>query len=292
MTRAAPTTSEPQRELVGTVPDRAHVALYTSSPDSRVATQVLVGLREFATRQGWTVVHKVYDLAPLDAPLWHRTGWQAVRHLLASGAATGLVVLDEREVARHTEDRDAGNRDVLRSWLLGLPAFAACECPRAERPRQALRPARAPQDPATRTAPPRPAGRRWQRSYALHPLSVRPIREAARAHLTLWSWPGDIVAAVDVLARLAYNAVVHARPAGEADARMRVRLTLGEHDTLLLEVGDPRPDFRNSAAAIAGVLGNGLREARLLGAEVSWLPAADGHGKFVRARLPATRLHP
>ncbi|MFE7975687.1 hypothetical protein [Streptomyces shenzhenensis] len=285
MTRAASTTSVPQQELVGTVPDRAHVALYTSSPDSRVATQVLVGLREFATRQGWTVVHKVYDLAPLDAPLWHRTGWQAVRQLLASGAATGLVVPDEREVARH-----AGDRDVLRSWLLGLPAFAACACP--GRPGQALPPVRAPRDSAVRTALPRPAGRRWQRSYALHPLSVRPVREAARAHLALWRWPGDIVAAVDVLARLAYNAVVHARPAGEADARMRVRLTLGEHDTLLLEVGDPRPDFQNSAAAIAGVLGNGLREARLLGAEVSWLPAADGHGKFVRARLPATRPHP
>ncbi|MER6529111.1 hypothetical protein [Streptomyces sp. NPDC001508] len=283
MTRAASTTPVPQRELVGTVPDRAHVALYTSSPDSRVATQVLMELREFAIRQGWTVVHKVYDPAPLDAPLWHRAGWQAVQQLLATGAATGLVVPDEREVARH-----AGDRDVLHSWLLGLPAFAACAYPRAGRTGLPLRPVRALEVAAFRTALRGPVGEHWRRSYPLHPLSVHQAREAARSFLTLRSWPGDIVIAGDVLARLAYNAVVHARPVDDAEARMRVRLTLSKADALLVEVGDPRPDFRNSAAALAGVLGNGLREARLLGAEVSWLPAADGQGKFVRARLPAT----
>lgn len=286
MTRAASTTPVPQRELVGTVPDRAHVALYTSSPDSRAATQALMGLREFAIRQGWTVVHKVYDLAPLDAPLWHRTGWRAVQHLLGTGAATGLVVPDEREVARHT-----GDRDVLHSWLLGLPAFAVCAYPRAGHARLPLRPVRALEGAAFRSALRWPVGAHWRRTYPLHPLSVQQAREAARGYLTLRSWPGDIVVAGDVLARLAYNAVVHAQPVGGADARMRVRLTLSESDGLLVEVGDPRPDFRNSAAAIAGVLGNGLREARLLGAEVSWLPAADGQGKFVRARLPAARTH-
>ncbi|WP_369228664.1 hypothetical protein AB5J52_49615 (plasmid) [Streptomyces sp. R39] len=288
MIRAASTPPAPRQETIGTAPDRARVVLYTSSQDYRVATQTLAGLQDFAARRGWLVVHKVYDLAPAHTPLRDRTGWLAVRYLLAAGGATGFVVPDEREIAWHSGDLDA-----LRSWLLSLPAFAACAYPRAGRGPCGHTPpsARAPGDDVGLTLFPVPAGRFWERVYALHPLSVRQVREAAWTYLVLSGWPGDIVAAIEVLARLAYNAVVHARPVDGAAARMVVRLTLSEHDALLVDVEDPRPDFPHSAAAIAGVLGSGLLEARRLGAKVSWVLSADGTGKSVRALLLAEPTH-
>lgn len=288
MIRAAPTHPAPRQETIGTAPDRARVVLYTSSQDYRAAAQALAGLKDFAAQRGWLVVRKVYDLVPPGTPLRDRTGWWAVQRLLAAGGATGFVVPDEREIAWRS-----GELEVLRRWLLHLPAFAACAHPRACRSPNGHTPpsTRAPGDDDAHTQLPVQADRYWERSYPLDPLSVRQVREAAWTYLALCSWPGDIVAALEVLARLAYNAVVHARPVDGAEARMLVRLTLSEHDTLLVEVEDPRPDFPHSAAAIAGVLGTGLLDARRMGAEVSWVPSADGLGKSVRARLPAEPAH-
>ncbi|MDN3026026.1 ATP-binding protein [Streptomyces sp. S.PB5] len=264
MMRLASPSPTSWQATAGSVPDRTPVALYTSSQDSGAATRALSALRGFAVRQGWRVVHEAYDLAPPVSPPQHRVGWRTTRRLLATGTAVGLVVPSEHEIAEHLGDRTA-----LRTWLLSIPAFAVF--------------------PDGRTGPHTPDEHPWHRSYALQPVSVRRAREDAQAHLTLQTWPGDIAAAVEVLARLAYNAVVHARPVDEADARMHVRVSMAEPDTLLLEVEDPQPGFRDSAAAIAGVKGNGLREARLLGAEVSWQPLADGRGKTVRARLAVDR---
>jgi hypothetical protein len=98
-------------------------------------------------------------------------------------------------------------------------------------------------------------------------------------------WPGDIVTAIEVLSRLAYNAVVHAWPADETLARMTVRLAVTEGEALLIDVQDPRPDVPLRDAAIDGEKGRGLKYGRLLGATVSCLLSADARLKTVRAKL-------
>jgi hypothetical protein len=107
-------------EPVGTPSDSAHVVLYTSTLDSQIAVRTLTVLHDFASRQGWTVAHELYDLAPLDLPRRRRTGWRTVERILTEGKAGGVVAPAEQEIAWHPGDRTA-----LRVWLLGLSAFAA-----------------------------------------------------------------------------------------------------------------------------------------------------------------------
>jgi hypothetical protein len=106
-------------------------------------------------------------------------------------------------------------------------------------------------------------------------------------YLTVLGWPGDIPTAVEVLSRLAHNAVLHARPdtESEADGEMTVRLAVAEDDVLLVDVEDPRPEFPDSTSAIEGEKGSGLRYVRLLRAQVTWSLSEDARTKTVQARL-------
>ncbi|MBK3643029.1 hypothetical protein [Streptomyces sp. MBT33] len=253
---------------MGTAQTGADVALYTTSVSSRVASQTLGALADFAAQQGWTVVHHAYDLAPLHFPAHLRTGWRTVAQLLDTGAAAGLVVPAEQEIARNPIEQNA-----LRSWLLGIPAFAAY--PHAGHHR-------AEPLPASLGAP---VDREWCRTYALTPASLRRLRHDGRTWLTVLAWPGDILVAIEVLSRLAHNAVVHARPADGTQEEMTVRLAVAEDDVLLLDVEDPRPEFPDSKAAINGEKGRGLMYARLLGAQVTWSLSEDARTKTIRARL-------
>ncbi|EST17998.1 hypothetical protein M878_45865 (plasmid) [Streptomyces roseochromogenus subsp. oscitans DS 12.976] len=249
--------------------------LYTCAFDSQIANRALAVLHDFAARRGWNVVHDLYDLAALDTPRQRRTGWRTVEHELTSGAATGVVAPAEQEIAWYPGDRIA-----LRVWLLGIPAFAVYP--------QAGSCLRTP-DVAGAVALPSGAGapvdRQLSRSYRLNLAGLRQVRTDAITRLTVLGWPGNIMAAVRVLAILTANAVVHANTDSGTDARMTVVLAVTEDDELRIDVQDPSPEFRDSAAALNGEKGRGLREARLLGAEVTWSLAEDGRTKTVRARM-------
>ncbi|MFC7267176.1 ATP-binding protein [Streptomyces lutosisoli] len=281
MTHATPiaTPAAPSHKVVGTVPGHARVVLYTSSCDSKIALSALTVLSDFAFRQGWTVVQEVYDLAPLDVPRHRRTGWRTVEQILTNGEDTGLVAPAEQEIAWHPGDRTA-----LRVWLLGLPAFAAY--PHAGRHSNTR--LHSDFNGQTDTTPSpiyAPVDRHWARSYTLRPESLRQVRTDAYTRLTLLNWTGNNAAAVEVLARLAKNAVVHAAPVNGTSAQMNVRLAVTEKDELLIDVGDPSPEFPDCAAAIRGEKGRGLWDVRRLGADVSWSLSENGRGKTVRAHL-------
>ncbi|MFI1169160.1 ATP-binding protein [Streptomyces sp. NPDC020801] len=265
----------PVPPLGETSSNSASVVLYTCAFNSQIANRALAVLHDFAAQRGWTVAHELYDLAPLDTPRQHRTGWHTVEHELTSGAATGVVAPAEQEIAWYPGDRIA-----LRAWLLGIPAFAvypqAGVCLRT---------------PDTAGAGALPSGasasvdRQLSRSYRLNPASLRQVRTDAITHLTVLGWPGNILTAVRVLAILTANAVVHATPGRRTDAQMTVVLAVTEGDELRIDVQDPSPGFRDSAAALNGEKGRGLLEARLLGAEATWSLAGDGRSKTVRARM-------
>ncbi|MGW2613173.1 ATP-binding protein, partial [Streptomyces mirabilis] len=223
-----------------------------------------------------TVVHQAYDLTPLHVPARLRTGWRTVAQLLNNGSAAGLVVPAEHEIARNPSEQNA-----LRAWLLRIPAFAVYPHTRHHGP---------PPPPTGATpfpGPGTPVDRTWSRSYALTPASLRGLRDAARMYLTLLRWPGDIPTAVEVLSRLAHNAVIHARPDNEAepDGEMTVRLAVAEDNVLLVDVEDPRPEFPDSKAAIDGEKECGLMYVRLLSAQVTWSLSEDAQTKTVQARL-------
>ncbi|MFE9647489.1 hypothetical protein ACFYO0_25900 [Streptomyces sp. NPDC006365] len=268
----------PPYDVVGTVCDSARVVLYTANSDSQIATKSLTALRDFARAQGWTIVHELYDLAPLDTPRRHRAAWCTVERALHAGEANGVVAPAEQEIAWNPGDRPA-----LRVWLLGIPAFAVFPQVGQRRAVHEHNEAGADTAPSAAGAP---VDREWFRSYRLDDVaSLRRVRSDALTYLTVLGWPGDIVTAVEVLARVACNAVVHAQPTDESDAHMDVLLAVTEDDELLIDVRDPSPEFRDSGAAINGEKGRGLREVRLLGADVTWSLAEDGRSKTVRARL-------
>lgn len=130
MTHATPSAERPHArfrseadtlpyQIVGTLSPSARVVLYTSSCDSQIAVKALGVLRDFAERMGWSVVHELYDLAPLDLPRRRRTGWLTIEHALSRGDADGVIAPAEQEIAWHPGDRTA-----LRVWLLEASAFA------------------------------------------------------------------------------------------------------------------------------------------------------------------------
>lgn len=109
----------------------------------------------------------------------------------------------------------------------------------------------------------------------------------ALMYLTVLRWPGDIPTAVEVLSRLAHNAVIHARPdiESEADGEMTVRLAVADDNVLLVDVEDRHPEFPDSQAAIEGEKGRSLTYVRLLSAQVTWFLCEDTLTKTVQARL-------
>ncbi|MFD3373668.1 MULTISPECIES: ATP-binding protein [unclassified Streptomyces] len=268
MTHPTPVTAGPSAPAIGTAEPGAAVALYTTTLAPRAAVHTLTALADVATRQGWTVVHQAYDLAPLHVPARLRTGWRRVAQLLDSGEAVGLIVPAEREIVRTRSERAA-----LSAWLLRLAAFAVY--PHAGDQRSSLHPVGASA----------PIDRTWGRTYTLTRASLRRVRNDSRMFLTVLGWPGDVAVAAEVLSRLAENAVVHAGTAGGPEAEMSVRLSITEDDMLLVDVTDPLPEFPDSQAAIAGERGRGLMYAQLLGARVTWSLSGDARAKTVRAWL-------
>ncbi|WP_128380400.1 ATP-binding protein [Streptomyces cavernae] len=254
----------PACSIVGSASAGARVVLYTCAIDSAIATRTLTVLRAFASAQGWTAVHEAYDLAPLGTPRHRRTGWRAIEQALICGDATGFVAPSEQEIACHPADRAA-----LRGWIIDQSAFAVY-----------------PRPPAPSAGP----ASVWSRSFALVPGSVRQLLGAARSRLAIRQWSGDIDSAVEVLARLAFNAVVHAQPANGTTAQMHVHLSFTDRGDLVIDVEDPSPGFPDAPAALRGDKGRGLREARQLGARLEWFLAADGRRKTVRATLPARQV--
>ncbi|MER6205958.1 hypothetical protein [Streptomyces sp. NPDC001642] len=271
MTHLTPLRAGPPTLTVGNVQAGADVVLYTSSVNSRVAGRAIAALAEFAAQQGWTTVHEAYDLAPLHVPARLCTGWRTVTHLLDTGAAAGLVVPAEHEIAR-----TAGEQTALRQWLLNIPAFAAYPYAGRQGPH--------PLD-ARLAGPGAPVDRKWTRPYPLAPASLRRLRIDARMFLTVLGWDGDLTTALEVLSRLAHNAVVHAQPVTGIEAEMTVRLAITEDNKLLIDVEDPCPHFPESESVIAGAKGSGLMYVRALDATVTWFLSEDACTKTVRAVL-------
>jgi hypothetical protein len=253
-----PIALPPACSIVGRPTREAHVVLYTCAGDTESATRTLATLRTFAAVQGWTVVHEAHDLAPLTTPRRGRTGWSTIEHALADGSATGLVALTEQEIVGRPADRAP-----LRTWITDLEAFAVYTgAPSLAGPAAVL-----------------------SGTYDLVPDSVRQLKVTARVRLSLRRWPGDVDSAVEVLARLAFNAVAHAQPVTRAPAQMHVHLSLTDEGDLLIDVEDPNPSFPDAQAALNGERGRGLRDALAFGAELRYFLASDGLSKTVRAVL-------
>ncbi|MFJ6658376.1 hypothetical protein ACIQNG_18715 [Streptomyces sp. NPDC091377] len=269
-------------------PADSPVVLYTSGASARRAVRTLTDLRDFATRQGWHPVHEVYDIGSAHRPPPQRVGWRAVERLLIERRAAGLVMATEREVAVTPPEQEA-----LRTWLGSLPAFAAY--PGAEHPDilstgatdpgADLPAVPVPAAPDVPDVPEPVVTHRWSRSYAMIPASLCRVRGDVRAQLTLMGQVGEVVTAIQVVSRLAHNAVTHAQPADGTPARMTVRLSAPIGGGLAIDVQDPRPDLPLGRAALAGAGSGGLRQVRLLGVVLS-CPACEGAPfKTVRARI-------
>ncbi|MGW6318961.1 hypothetical protein [Streptomyces sp. NPDC055099] len=113
---AAP--AAPLAALLGAVPGRPRVVLYTSSTAPQVVARRLAHLGSFTASCGWLVVHEVYDLAPPEAPRRRRIGWCTVENLVVRGEANGVIAPAEQEIAWAHSDRIA-----LRAWLLNTSVF-------------------------------------------------------------------------------------------------------------------------------------------------------------------------
>ncbi|MEU8540871.1 hypothetical protein AB0C52_12940 [Streptomyces sp. NPDC048717] len=94
---------------------------------------------------------------------------------------------------------------------------------------------------------------------------------------------------MSMLNALVHNALTHGAPPSGAPAkqrRMNVRLRIGNECELIIDVPDFNPDFPDFDAAVRGERGQGLRDVRAYGGEVTLLPAPAGEvGKVVRVTL-------
>lgn len=120
------------------------------------------------------------------------------------------------------------------------------------------------------------------------PSAVRIARVSGRTRLTMLSWPGDVHAAITVLASLVDNAVAHGLTPGRTGQSLSARLGITEAHELIIDVTDPNPAFPNFAEAVDGKLGCGLRSARQ--PRISWFILSDFGGKTVRATLQPGRV--
>ncbi|MDH6604534.1 hypothetical protein M2164_000169 [Streptomyces sp. SAI-208] len=249
----------PACTIVGRPAREARVVVYTCAADAESANRTLAALKTFAGTQNWTTAHEAYDLVPLTTSRRARTGWRTVERALTDGSARGLIAQSEQEIASRSADRIS-----LRTFIIDREAFAVY---------LGAHPLSGP-------------AAVWSGTYDLVPGSVRQLKVMARMRLSMRRWPGDVDSAVEVLARLAANAIAHGRPADhQAPAQMHVHLSFTDEGDLLIDVEDPNPGFPDVQAALNGQRGRGLRDALDLGAELRYFLAPDGRSKTVRAVL-------
>lgn len=240
----------------------ADVVLYAISDHTSTAVVTLTSLRAFAARQGFNVVHEVYDLTSLHVPARRRAGWRTVERVITSRRAAGLVA----PAANHISAVPA-QQSALRRWLLSVSAFAAYL------------------DDVRKTAHRRPgAADRLERhqSYTCSPNELGTLRNDARTHLTLVGWPGDLATAIQVLTCLTHIPVARAPLAGTASSAAILRLTVTEREELVIELQAPQACTDRAAASLTA---RSLTQARLLGAEISCGLSDGARATTVRARL-------
>ncbi|MFJ8934012.1 hypothetical protein ACIRLA_46355 [Streptomyces sp. NPDC102364] len=106
-------------EAASGFPTRVRVALYGCVEDEAEGTEILVGLRRYATARDWDVAVDVVDIGPKSLQRDHRTQWPRVRELIEQHLLDGIVVPSESHLAC-----DAVERSGLRTWIQHKGAFA------------------------------------------------------------------------------------------------------------------------------------------------------------------------
>lgn len=206
----------------------ADVVLYAISDHTSTAVVTLASLRAFAARQGFNVVHEVYDLTSLHVPARRRAGWRTVERVITSRRAAGLVA----PAANHISAVPA-QQSALRRWLLSVSAFAAYL------------------DDVRKTAHRRPvAADRLERhqSYTCSPNELGTLRNDARTHLTRrmarrprYRHPGTDLP--DTHTR-------RARPTRRHGSSAAIlRLTVTEREELVIELQAPQACTDRAAAS-------------------------------------------
>ncbi|MFB7168087.1 hypothetical protein ACFC18_35135 [Streptomyces sp. NPDC056121] len=124
------------------------------------------------------------------------------------------------------------------------------------------------------------------------PTAPQVARIKGRTALTMLSWPGSHLDAVEVLGVLVTNALEHGITPGDTK-ELHACLSVTETRELLIDVTDHNPMFRDFERAIAGEVGQGLWRAGQLGASISQYTAPDFSSKTVRAVMrPLRRVDP
>jgi hypothetical protein len=121
-------------------------------------------------------------------------------------------------------------------------------------------------------------------SRALH-LS----RMWTRRIVTVLGWRGDVLRAVEVVARLVDNGVRHGLPDSllPCEQQLSLRAAIEAAGCLVIDVSDLNPAFPDFDAAVRGEKGRGLWQVARLGARMTRFLPEEGPGKTVRATLAA-----
>jgi hypothetical protein len=119
------------------------------------------------------------------------------------------------------------------------------------------------------------------------PRALYLSRVWTRRIVTVLCWGGDVLRAVEVVARLVDNGVRHGIPDSVPCVEVQLILSVAtvESGSLVIDVADLNPEFPDFDAAVRGERGRGLGQVALLGAEVVRFLPYEGRGKTVRAVL-------
>ncbi|KAF3470103.1 hypothetical protein [Streptomyces sp. Tu 3180] len=108
-----------------------------------------------------------------------------------------------------------------------------------------------------------------------------------RRIVTVLGWRGDVLRAVEAVARLVDNGVRHGLPDSLLPCELRLSLSaaIEASGCLVIDVSDLNPAFPDFDAAVRGERGRGLWQVARLGARVTRFLPEEGAGKTVRAIL-------
>ncbi len=136
-----------------------------------------------------------------------------------------------------------------------------------------------------------PPGSPLVRSFTTHlPGDTRALylsRVWTRRIVTVLCWQGNVLAAVEAVARLVDNGVRHGVPSSVPSSEVQLTLSIATDETgsLVIDVADLNPAFPDFDAAVRGERGRGLWQVASLGAKVTRFLPHEGRGKTVRAVL-------